>query len=67
LEDHQLLFLYECIGKVRAEKECHIRESESDLTPERMYDITLSLTGDVLEAEKQKAFRWLEINRSENT
>jgi hypothetical protein len=67
LSKDRLILLDACIDKWKAEKEMQDRISASELTPERMYSITLALTGDEIEAEKQKAYRWLEMTRNQKT
>ena len=52
---------------MNAEEEIFHRNCDSDLTPERVYDLVFKLTGDEDEALKRKALRWLETTRSENT
>jgi hypothetical protein len=52
---------------VSAEEEIFLRNVDADLSPDRVYDLVLKLTGDETEAEKRKGLRWLEMTRSENT
>lgn len=63
----QLFFYDLCIDRVNAEEEIFLRNCESELSPDRVYDLVLKLTGDQDEALRRKAARWLEQTRSENT
>jgi len=63
LTTNQLLYLEFCIDKVKAEQEFHKRECDSELSPERMYNLTLELTGDERLAEKRQAWHQLETSK----
>ena len=41
------------------EDECFIRSTRTEMTPQKVHDITLGLTGDKDKAEKSKEWAWL--------
>lgn len=63
LSDLELKALDVCSGYSEALKEVFLRQCDSDLSPDRMYQLTLALTNDEEEALRRKAQRWLVITR----
>lgn len=53
-------FLHYCLSQLNIEEECRIREANSEITPEKVYDIVYALTGDKDLAAKREAWQWLE-------
>ena len=64
MTDEQILYLDVCLEKVKAEKEVFLRSVDTELSPDRIYHLTLELTGDEEQAEKRRAWRILETTRS---
>ena len=63
LSNVELKALDLCREYAQAIEEVHLREVDSELSPERMYDLTLTLTGDEEQAQLKRSERWLVLTR----
>lgn len=63
LTDQEIDILYLHIPAIKAEEEIFLRSIEAEMTPDKMYELTLVLTDDVKLAEKKKAWQWLNLQK----
>ncbi len=58
-----MCFLDLSINRIKAEEEVFLRGVDNELTPDKMYNLTLAITGDENLAQSKKAWQLLNNTR----
>ena len=61
LSHEQLLMLHFCIPTITAKQEVTTRSARSELTPDRLFELVYTITGDADLADRKRA--WRQINQ----